>query len=266
MKHTETYELVPFTGIVVVCNEEDRLGACLSSLRFCDELLVVDLESEDASSEIAREYGARVLPHERIPAPGAAREYGARHASNDWIVYLDPDEVFPGSLHPKMSQAVVQNSRVGRLFIPLKFYFKGEALEGTRWGGRKHKGHVVHRHRCSINKHVHREVSLLEGYEARYIPWDHGLFIEHYWMDSYSGLIEKHLRYVKREGAARYEEGNRFPGWRLWVKQVIRAFKRSYIDESGWQEGGRGLFLSLFWAWYEGASLLSLLNEENQRQ
>jgi glycosyltransferase involved in cell wall biosynthesis len=128
---------VSFTGVVVVCNEDERLRECLESLSFCSEVLVIDLESKDRSVEIARDCGARVLNHERVPTAGVARKYGSKHAKNDWTVFLDPDEVFPASLYPQMCHLIHKNRKIGRIFIPWKFYLKGEPLEGTKWGGQK---------------------------------------------------------------------------------------------------------------------------------
>mgnify|MGYP006290154061 CR=1 FL=1 len=263
------HERVPFTGIVVVCNEDERLRECLESLHFCDEILVVDLESDDQSVEIAQNCGARVLHHERIPTAGAARKHGAKNAENDWIVFLDPDEVFPSALYPEMCRLVNQNPKLGRIFVPWRFYFQEEPLHGTKWGGKKQKGHVVNRERCFIgppeHKYAHQEVSLRDGFESEHLSWEHGEYIEHYWMDSYTSLIEKHLRYVENEGMVRYERGERFPGWGAWLKRVVNAFRQSFVNQNGWREGTRGLFLSLFWAWYKGASLVSLSRYQKER-
>jgi glycosyltransferase involved in cell wall biosynthesis len=251
-----------FTGVVIVYNEDEHLQECLESLSFCSELIVVDLGSEDQSVEIALEYADRVLRHKRVPTAGIARDFGAFHARNDWIVFLDPDEIFPTERYEDMCRVIQEVDGVGRLYIPWKFYFKGRPLEGTRWGGRKHKGHVVHRNRCFIGppelKYAHREVELRDGYEEAYLSWQRDGFIKHFWMDSYRTLVEKHLRYVRNEGMVRYDRGERFPGWVRLGWRILRAFKKCFVDQKGWRERGRGLFLSIFWAWYQGASLLSL--------
>ena len=56
----------PLTVIVPTYNEEATLGDCLASVRFADEILVVDSFSTDATVRIAREAGARVLQHEYV--------------------------------------------------------------------------------------------------------------------------------------------------------------------------------------------------------
>jgi len=259
------YPDVPFTGIIVACNEDERLKECIESLSFCSEVVVVDLDSKDRSVEIAQDCGAIVLNHKRVPTAGVARKYGSEHAKNDWIVFLDPDEVFPSNLYPEMCRLIHNNKKIGRLLFPWKFYFKDDPLEGTRWGGEKHKGHVVNRNRCFIgppeNKYAHQEVSLKEGYGHARVSWESGDHIRHYWMDTYQELFEKHLRYIKNEGIVRYKKGEKF----YWVKLIrdpLAAFKNSLVLQDGWKEGFRGLFLSMFWAWYKGASLLALRRQQ----
>lgn len=247
----------------MVCNEDGRLRACLESLDFCDEVLVVDLESEDRSVEIAEECGAKVLHHERLPIVEQVRTRVVGEASHDWVLFIDPDEIF----HPALAQqadSIIQGGAedVGRIFFPWKFYFRGRPLKGTRWGGRKHKGVLIHRDRCLLTGDVHRGIELKDDFRSVRIPWknsDH--HIRHYWIDSTSQLFEKHLRYIQKEGRSRFRKGQRF-SWRRWIGEVPRAFKRSFFDNSGWRDGATGFFLSLFDAWYEGMSLLSLRRYE----
>ncbi len=259
---------VPFTGIVVVYNEDDMLRNCLESLYFCDDLIVVDLGSEDESIDIAKDVGARVVHHEHVPTAPEARKYGAEHASTEWVVYLDPDEIFPSHLDERIRDVIRSCENVGKVMIPWLFHFDGEPLYGTRWGGEKYKGHVVSRKKCHIgpphSNYVHKDVSLKEGYVSRKIEWNEKDAIRHYWADSWGELFEKHRRYIENEGETRYEEGERFPGWGRWARRVAAAFKRCYIDHKGWKEGGTGLLLSAFWAWYKGASLLALRRHQRE--
>lgn len=254
--------MIKFTGIVVVYNEDSMLKKSLKSLSFCEDIIVVDLGSEDQSVDIARECNARIVFHDHVPTAPEARKFGAKHALTDWIVFLDPDEVFPSHIYDCLCATIEKNPKVGQVKVPWKFFFKEEPLEGTRWGGEKYKGHVLSRSRCWIgppqNKYAHKDVSLKPGYEYVKLPWKKENAIKHYWFDSFYSLYEKHARYVQNEGEVRYERGERFPGWMRWFLKIISAFKGCYVHHDGWREGARGLFLSAFWSWYQGASLLSL--------
>jgi glycosyltransferase involved in cell wall biosynthesis len=88
----------PSISACIVCrNEADRLVACLESIGWVDEIVVLDLESSDASVEVARAHGARVSSHEVIPVVEPLRNVVAAEATGDWILAMDPDErVSPG--------------------------------------------------------------------------------------------------------------------------------------------------------------------------
>jgi (heptosyl)LPS beta-1,4-glucosyltransferase len=81
-----------------VCrNEADRLATCLESLRWVDELVVLDLDSDDGSAELARRAGARVIAHPAVPIVETVRNVVADAATGEWVLVVDPDErVSPG--------------------------------------------------------------------------------------------------------------------------------------------------------------------------
>jgi glycosyltransferase involved in cell wall biosynthesis len=82
----------------IVCRDEaDRLGPCLESLPWVDELVVLDLESADESAALAAAAGARVIRHEAVPIVETVRNVAADAATGDWVLVVDPDErVSPG--------------------------------------------------------------------------------------------------------------------------------------------------------------------------
>jgi glycosyltransferase involved in cell wall biosynthesis len=85
-------------SVCIVCrNEADKLGPCLESVRWADELVLLDLDSQDGSADVARAAGARVVRHPPVPIVEAVRNVVADAATGDWVLALDPDErVSPG--------------------------------------------------------------------------------------------------------------------------------------------------------------------------
>lgn len=80
------------TALLHTRNDARRIGRALDSLRCCDELLVLDHGSEDATLRLAREHGARVEP------AASEGDSGAAHAENDWLLCLLPAEALSESL------------------------------------------------------------------------------------------------------------------------------------------------------------------------
>src|SRR5262249_39468732 len=83
---------MPATSGVVICfNEEDDIAACLESLAWCDEIVVVDSHSTDRTREIALRYTDKVIEQ---PFLGYVKQknFALECASHDWVVSLDADE------------------------------------------------------------------------------------------------------------------------------------------------------------------------------
>ncbi len=77
--------------MLIIRNAAAQLEACLASLAFADEIVVVDSGSDDGSPEIAARHGARVLQKDWMGF-GRQKQYAVEQANNDWVLCLDADE------------------------------------------------------------------------------------------------------------------------------------------------------------------------------
>src|SRR5204863_5400745 len=78
---------------MIVKNEERFLRNCLESVKdIVDEMVIVDTGSTDSTLDIAREYGAKVIPHVWKDDFSEARNVSLDHATGDWALWLDADE------------------------------------------------------------------------------------------------------------------------------------------------------------------------------
>lgn len=253
--------LPEITGIVVTFNEARRLRECLESLRFCEQLVVADLGSSDASVEIATQCGAEIVHRRRAPIVEEIRQELTGHSRNDWVVFLDPDEVFPAGVEAKLRELIATRPNLAVIMMESQFYFRGKPLGCTFWGTLHKKGVVCHRRRTEFSSLVHRPLEPRPGYERLELPGATAHRLRHYWMDSYAQLFEKHRRYLRHEGQARHARGERF-SWRRCGGSVGRALRMNLFAYGGWRGGWTGIFLSGFHAWYVGMGLLSLRRYE----
>lgn len=84
--------MTPITGIIITLNEADNIADCIASLEpACDEVIVVDSGSQDATVDIATARGARVI-HQPYLGDGPQKAFAVPMARNDWILALDADE------------------------------------------------------------------------------------------------------------------------------------------------------------------------------
>ena len=81
----------PLSAVLITRNAASQLLECLASVAFCDEIVVVDSGSEDATVEIAERHGARVIQAE-WRGFGAQKQFAVEQASHDWVLCIDADE------------------------------------------------------------------------------------------------------------------------------------------------------------------------------
>lgn len=112
------------SACIIAFNEADRIGDCLASLAFCDEIVVVDSYSTDATVAIAQAMGARVLQR---PFDGfrSQKQYAVEQARHDWVLCLDADERVGETLKASILQARADGfgMAAGFRFARLSDYF-----------------------------------------------------------------------------------------------------------------------------------------------
>lgn len=93
------------TGIVLTKNNQRTLNACLNSLRFCDEIIVFDDFSTDSTRQIARRFTKKIYRH-HLKNFAKQRNKALSHATSDWVLFLDSDEVVTKPLAKEILEAI----------------------------------------------------------------------------------------------------------------------------------------------------------------
>jgi len=86
------------TAVVLTKNEEKGIGECLKNLQWCDEIIVIDDNSNDKAAETAKKLGAKVFTQSLDNDFSKQRNFGLSKAKNEWVLFVDADE--------KVSEAV----------------------------------------------------------------------------------------------------------------------------------------------------------------
>lgn len=136
---------------MIVKNEARCLARCLASIRaVADEIIVADTGSTDGTPEVARRFGAKVLPFKWINDFAAARNFALDQACGDWILVLDADEHASDALRDEIPKFTAGPPQIGRLKIVSDFRHHGQTLRssthvarlfprGPRFQGRIHE-------------------------------------------------------------------------------------------------------------------------------
>ncbi len=118
-------------------NAENTLDAALKSVKFADEIIVVDMKSTDSTVEIAQKYTDKIFAHADVGYVEPARNFAIKKATGDWIFILDADEEVPQELETAI-RGVIKSSSVGEstadcYYIPRRNLIFGKFIEKTGW-------------------------------------------------------------------------------------------------------------------------------------
>lgn len=241
----------PLTAVTVCFNESRHLRACLESVRFCDETVMVDLGSTDASMRIATALGARIVPHPWVPVVEMVRAFTVAQARTDWVVFVDPDQIFPAAAVADVRRMIAEDPQLGLVSLPMVNHFKGRPVRYGRWGARDVFHPVVmHRERVAFSDAVHRGIAVQPGFSWRRVGPRPDACIVHHWSHSWRHLLAKANRYLEQEGPVRFAAGHTMTPARQ-VIHTARAFADSLITRQGYRDGRMGIGLSLLAAYYE---------------
>jgi len=249
---------IPLTCIIVTYNESARLKKCLESISFCDQIVHIDLGSTDGSTDISRQYGARIFYHPRVRAVECVLSFAFSKALNDWILIMDPDEVFNPILLKSIYAIISGAPDVGMISLPFQYYFMGKKIRTTVWGGIKHIPRVCHRDRVLTTGKIHQGLKLADNFRAEKADAEGLHPVRHYWIDSCGQFLYKHMRYIREEGRIRFLNGERFR-FTPCIRDTKNAFIQNFVDLNGRNGGWQGFFLSGMYAWYVFMCHISLL-------
>ncbi len=117
--------------IIITKNEVENIRACLESVKWADEIIVVDSGSVDATVDICREMGAQVREHD-WPGFGKQKNRALSYATNEWVFSLDADERVTPELKAQLINAMGGGSNDG-FYVPRLSQFCGRFIRHSGW-------------------------------------------------------------------------------------------------------------------------------------
>lgn len=227
---------------IIAKNEADRIGRLIKSVKFADEVLVVDSGSIDGTQELCKKLGAKVVFHEWA-GYAVQKQFAMEHTSSEWILNLDADEEISDSLAEEMQHAIINaGPDVSAFSMPRLSRYLGKWIKHGGWypdrkvrlvrrGKGRWKGEGLHE-QLIVNGKIERLSEPILHHVYRNIS-DHVATINRF-SDTYS--------------VDRGPKG----GWFVLAGTVhaLGKFAECYLWKLGFLDGIPGLVIAMNSAWY----------------
>ena len=268
---------VPVSVIVPIKNEAANLPRCLASVKWADEIFVVDSASTDGSIAIAQQHGAKVVQFEFNGTWPKKKNWALENLPfrNEWVFVLDADEVLPPAAEAEFAKAITGASDIVGYWINRRFMFMGRWLQHAyypNWNLRLFRHAFGHYEKLtdaptnSGDNEVHEHV-LLNGGTAKL-----KVEIDHYAFPSIDIFVEKHNRYSNWEARVAADTlldssskkiSSRTVDRRRKLKTLSRhlpfrpllRFLYVYVWQKGFLDGAEGYYFARLHGFYEFLSV-----------
>jgi glycosyltransferase involved in cell wall biosynthesis len=239
------------SACLITLNEADRIEPCLAALAFCDEIVVVDAHSSDATRTIAERLGARVIARD-WPGYRSQKQYATDMASNDWVLSVDADERVTPALRAEIEALRASGFAAARGWtIPrLTEYFGRFLRHGNAWPERQVRLYDRRAARW-VGYEVHEKIAVDGPIGALLQP------LEHYAYRSLDDQLSKLDRYARLMATQMHASGRRAGLAQVLLNPTWRLLRGLFI-KLGILDGWRGWMFHIAEAGYVRRKYLRL--------
>ncbi len=230
------------SAILIIKNEIKNLPECLDSIKWCDEIVIVDCFSTDGSFEFAKDFGARVFL-EDWKGYGAQKNSALLKAKGGWILSIDADERVSPPLKDEILEIIRQRSKYDGYYIPRKNYFRNRWIKHGGWYP-DYTLRLFKKGKGVFDERLVHERILLKG-DVGYLKSP----LIHYTYRSVSDLVIRMEKY-SRLSLAEMEKTKRSKSFLAGLLHSIYTFIHMYFLRLGFLDGDDGLFLAFSYSYY----------------
>lgn len=226
-------------AVLIVKNEQAHLRACLETLSWVDEIVVLDAGSRDATLDIARAFTDKVVVNDDWQGFGVQRRRAEALVESDWILMVDADERVTAALRESILAALAAPEPAIYTLPRLSWCF-GDFIRHSGWYPDR-VARLYPRGRAGYDAAlVHEKLENPEGLPVRDLQGD----LLHYTYRDLRHYLEKSAHYAEAWAEQRRARGQR-GSLGAGVVHAVGCFLRMYLFKAGFLDGRQGLLLAL---------------------
>lgn len=227
-------------AVIITKDEERNIAACLESVRWTDERIVVDAASRDRTVEIAKERATQV--HVRPwPGYGPQKNFGIDQAKSEWILIVDADERITPALSEEI-QALLKAGPQGDIAgyeIPRRNFFYGRWIQG----GGIYPDYQLRLFRKAAGRYddteLHENLMVRGRIERLRQPMDHDS------MPTIRTHVRKMMRYTSLGAQEKLKTRSRVSAIEI-AGHHLGTIVKTYVLRKGYRDGVHGVVVALF--------------------
>ncbi len=226
------------SALIITYNEVGYIEKCLDSVSFADEILVVDSYSTDGTYEYLVDHPkVRVIqnPFENFTAQ---KSFTLKHASNDWILFVDADEIVTQPLQDEIISTINDPNACSAYWFYRKFMFQNEPLNFSGW--QTDKNHRLFRKSKAkfTDKKIVHETLEVDGNSCILKEK-----LIHYCYKNYEDYKGKMLKYGQLKAKEAFYKEKQFNYFLMVLKPAWKFFNH-YVLRLGFLDGKKGIIVS----------------------
>lgn len=233
--HTST-----ISAVLIVKNEASMLRDCLESIKWVDEIIVLDSGSQDDTINIANEYTGKVFSNIDWQGFGIQRQRAQEYVTSDWILMIDADERLSSELCDAIKIVIDQNPEHIAYAIPRLSYVFGRFIRHSGW----YPDYVTRLYRKENGLYsasrVHEKLELNKSVKVMQLKGD----LIHYTYRDLEHYLVKSANYAAEWSLQRYRAGRK-TSILNGIIHGIGCFIKMYVVRAGFLDGKQGFLLAI---------------------
>lgn len=225
---------------IIICKNEARIiKQCLESVKWADEIVLLDSGSTDNTLEIAAEFTDKIFTNTDWPGFGPQKRLAESYASNDWILAIDSDEIISDELRDEIIEMLESADDKEVFRFNRLTHFCGKFIRHSGWYPDKIVRLYNKKHYHYNDAYVHESVDCNDAKKTDL----KGAFF-HYTNDTLESYINKRNGYALAWAENQHKKGKRTNIFSIIAHSAF-AFIRHYIIRLGFLDGYHGFLISV---------------------